>query len=389
MYSEDNIIDVKDFVIVPNNPDDWKYSNIFIVIEKSTNNKFVAKELNIEIYSSPTNQKLLLYDLSILDKLYHIAIAKNRGFSFISLKEPQKWQPTLLTEFTENHSLQEKLDDIRRGINSKDWTPTKKYINIVGICAGLNYLHDKIQTNNNLKPSNILLDKNLYPKICDFIQSHKPNEMKMSSQIYIAPEILQEGSKGSSSDVYSFGIIALEIITGEKPYQHISEFNMKIINQIIEGSLRPKIPSNINKNMKELIERCLDSDYIKRPSFDEIFSKLTQNFKNYQNDIDEKEFIEYLKLLSEKNPKDGQLQKQLNINDFKNLFLFYLTNAKNKKMFQFSLSDAFSNGNSEIVRTLLSLKMIHINTIYIFILIFVNEIIQKIYLYDCFRCFLI
>lgn len=76
MYSEDNIIDVKDFIIIQNNPDSWQFSNIFIVIEKSTNIKYVAKELNIETYSSPSNQKLLLHDLSLLDKLYHIAIAK-------------------------------------------------------------------------------------------------------------------------------------------------------------------------------------------------------------------------------------------------------------------------------------------------------------------------
>ncbi|TVT99528.1 hypothetical protein EJB05_55115, partial [Eragrostis curvula] len=77
---------------------------------------------------------------------------------------------------------------------------------IKGIADGLRYLHDNRAVHSNLKPSNILLDSNLRPKICDF---------GVARVGYSAPEFfLEEDTLTTMSDVYTFGVILLEIIKG-------------------------------------------------------------------------------------------------------------------------------------------------------------------------------
>lgn len=368
MESGPNYLDINDFTIEQENPEDWEYPRIFILNEKATNTKYAAKELNAEIYSTPKNQKVLDRYLISLNQLHHPTILRYRGYSNVSLRDQKKWQPTIVTEFLENRSLQEKFDEIKRGINQQEWTPTKKFIDLIGIVYALKYLHQNKILHGNLKPSNVLLDKNFNPKICDFLQCQKLSEIKSSSQIYLAPEILKGEVGGNASDVYSFGIIAYELVTGSLPYPDISEINTNVLNQIIEGSLRPIFPSNFNANMKSLIERCWDPDYLKRPSFDEIFTKITQNVNDFQKDVDLNELNSYLKSLNENISMPAIKKNHFDEDDLKKIFHFYLSSDRVGGYFKFALGEAFSSGNSEIVNALFSLKLVDINTVYISLL---------------------
>lgn len=380
MDSEEYFIDINDFTVEQDNPEGWEYSRIFILKEKTTDVKYVAKELNAETYSTPKYQKLFNRYLITLSQLRHPSISRYRGFSYISLRDQKKWQPTILTEFEENRSLQEKLDEVRRGINHQEWTPTKKFIDLIGIVSALKFLHENKILHGNLKPGNILLDKNFYPKVCDFLHCQKLNDTKLNA--YLAPEVLQGEIGGNASDVFSFGIIAYELFTGSVPYPDISEFNMKVMNQIIEGSLRPKFPSNFSAHLKSLIERCWDSDYLKRPSFDEIFSKLTQNVSDFQKEVDENELNNYLQILNGDNSTTVSEKPHNDGDDLRKIFHFYLSNEGVKNYFYFGLSEAFSSGNAEIVNILLSLKLVDINSVYVFIHIyFINEISNKFFSY--------
>lgn len=365
MKSDSNFVDINDFIIEKSNTESEEFSRILIVKEKSTNIKYAAKELNIDLYSTPKSQESLTNDISLLSKIQHNAIAKYRGFSYISFREQKKWQPTILTEYAENRSIQQIFNEINRGIEQKKWTSTKKIIVLIGIASAMNYLHQNNMIHGNLKPGNVLLDRNFYPKICDILQCKKLSDIKMTSPSYIAPEILQGEAGGSSSDVFSFAVIAYEILTETKAYPNISEFNMKVMNQIIDGSLRPNIPSNFNKNMKELLEKCWCNDHLKRPSFEEIFEKLSHNFKDYQDEIDENEVNNYLQLIDQSIPISPEDRPKPVNDDLQMIFRFYFTNQKVGSYFQYSLGEAFASGNSEIVKLLLSTNLININSTFV------------------------
>lgn len=111
-------------------------------------------------------------------KVQHPAVLPLVVFNFKSIKNKPK--PTIITKYAINGSL----DSI---ISKNILSSTQKYIILLGIAKGMNYLHLHGIVHRDLKPLNILLDENLYPLICDFgtakIADLVDSNLKMSSQI--------------------------------------------------------------------------------------------------------------------------------------------------------------------------------------------------------------
>uniref|UniRef100_A0A8R7PM34 Protein kinase domain-containing protein n=2 Tax=Triticum urartu TaxID=4572 RepID=A0A8R7PM34_TRIUA len=129
-------------------------------------------------------------------------------------------QRLLCFEYIPNGSLDLYLNNAHR-----DWDTCYKIIK--GICHGLQYLHDNRIIHLDLKPANILLDNDMVPKITDFGLSRHLDENQ--SQVltknisgttgYLAPERYEGSGITRSGDLYSLGIIIMEILTGQKGHQ--------------------------------------------------------------------------------------------------------------------------------------------------------------------------
>ncbi|KAK5833447.1 cysteine-rich receptor-like protein kinase 2 [Gossypium arboreum] len=129
----------------------------------------------------------------------------------------------LIYEFLPNKSLDHFIFDPSRG---KELTWEKRYQIIIGTVEGLVYLHEN-PTNKiihrDIKASNILLDLKFRAKIADFglARSFEEDKSHISTAIagtlgYMAPEYLANGQLTDKADVYSFGVLLLEIITGKQ-----------------------------------------------------------------------------------------------------------------------------------------------------------------------------
>ncbi|RHZ70074.1 hypothetical protein Glove_275g7 [Diversispora epigaea] len=97
---------------------------------------------------------------------------------------------------------------------------------------------------------------------------------------YIAPEVLSGDEEYTkAADVYSYGIIAYEMITGFPPYSdipHDEDLAIKICN-----GLRPKIPFHTPKLITRMIMRCWDARVTHRPTFNELFNEFYKYYNDY------------------------------------------------------------------------------------------------------------
>ncbi|URE39503.1 proline-rich receptor-like protein kinase [Musa troglodytarum] len=102
-----------------------------------------------------------------------------------------------------------------------------RYKVAMGIAHAVEYLHfgaDRCVIHRDIKPSNILLTSNKAPMLCDFglaTWTHGPSVPFLCKSVkgtfgYLAPEYFQHGKLSDKTDVYAFGVVLLELITGQK-----------------------------------------------------------------------------------------------------------------------------------------------------------------------------
>uniref|UniRef100_A0ACD5Z7A8 Uncharacterized protein n=1 Tax=Avena sativa TaxID=4498 RepID=A0ACD5Z7A8_AVESA len=157
----------------------------------------------------------------------------------------------------------------------------KCYEIIKGICKGLHYLHvNQRIAHLDLKSTNILMDDNMVPKIADFGLSRRFGEKQsriFTSQLfgtlgYIAPEFLENQQITFKLDIYSLGVIIIEIMTGKKGYTDVDHV-LDMWRIRFQNSKRDMHMEQVRVCAQIGIE-CIDKDPEKRPVMQCIIDRL-------------------------------------------------------------------------------------------------------------------
>jgi serine/threonine-protein kinase len=173
-------------------------------------------------------------------------------------------------------------------------TPTEQVKVIAGILMGMRYLHRSGIIHRDLKPANVLVDHHLIAKIADFGTSKVlnvdiANTLGTGTPLYQAPEILQgRDDYGFPADVYSFGCMCFEILTGRRVFLQKSFVHVGIA--AVEG-IRPDIPGEWSPLFGELVDRSWAVDSRRRPTFDEWFQCLQDESFRVTDDVNRDEVI--------------------------------------------------------------------------------------------------
>ncbi|KAG8063107.1 hypothetical protein GUJ93_ZPchr0003g17178 [Zizania palustris] len=183
-----------------------------------------------------------------------------------------------VTEFMVNGSLKKVLLHKDKYL---DWH--KRIMLAMDAAIGMEYLHSKDIVHFDLKCDNLLVNikdpSRPICKVADFGLSKMKQATLVSGGMrgtlpWMAPELLtMSGTKVSEKvDVYSFGIVMWEILTGEDPYDGMHYGG--VIGGILSNTLRPPVPTSCKPEWGKLMEQCWSSEPERRPSFTEVATRL-------------------------------------------------------------------------------------------------------------------
>ncbi|RAL43810.1 hypothetical protein DM860_014311 [Cuscuta australis] len=241
--------------------------------------------------------------VSMVREIQTIGKVKHRNLIKLEDFWLRKEYGLILYAYMENGSLHDVLHE-RTPPQTLEWG--KRYKIAVGIAQGLAYLHfdcDPPIVHRDIKPMNILLDSDLEPHISDFgiaklldqSTASVPSKTIQGTLGYMAPENAFTTVKSREADVYSYGVVLLELITRKKALDPCFHGETDIvgwvrsvwseredIREIVDQRLRDElIDSSAMEQVTEVLLlglRCAEKDRKRRPTMRDVVKLLTRSY---------------------------------------------------------------------------------------------------------------
>lgn len=173
----------------------------------------------------------------------------------------------------------------------------EKAVRIIrSIAEGLHHAHSRGVIHRDMKPSNVLIDSSMTPKITDFGLAKLSAESRLStfkgySPLYAAPEQIDSSAYGSPdkmTDIYQLGIIFFELLTGKLPYVGYSP--SEVSTKIITPSILPIKPSHHNPDAGRydaIVMKCLEKNKEDRFKDAGIFLEHLEKAANNDHNVEQ------------------------------------------------------------------------------------------------------
>ncbi|KAJ6793027.1 receptor-like serine/threonine-protein kinase NCRK [Iris pallida] len=255
------------------------------------------KKLNLPGGSKEDNG--FLNEIEIISRLNHCHVVPLLGYC--SEYHGKQFERLLVFEFMSNGNVRECLD-AAQGKEPMDWA-TRVGI-ALGAARGLEYLHEAAAPrilHRDIKSTNILLDEKFRAKITDLgMAKHLMNEDHASCSNsparmlgtfgYFAPEYAIVGKATLQSDVFSFGVVLLELISGRQPIHRSTNRtdeslviwatarlrdSKMVVAELPDPLLKGNFPEEEMQTMAHLARECLQWDPDSRPSMSEVVQTLS------------------------------------------------------------------------------------------------------------------
>jgi serine/threonine protein kinase len=233
-------------------------------------------------------------EVLLLSRLHHRHLVRLEGFC------DDKGLQILVYEFMRKGNLHDHLLDSEKG-KPLSWSTRLEIA--VGVAQALDYLHsyaDPPVIHRDIKPTNILLDDRFIAKVSDFGISKETPEFNTHVSTrpagtagYLDPEYFLRQQLTTASDVYAYGVVLLELITGQKAIDHMRFEEINLIGWVkprfkemgVAGIVDPAMGEDydpeILKVMTEVALMSAASRKNDRPTMKEVLSLLEPHLKAF------------------------------------------------------------------------------------------------------------
>ncbi|KAK3184129.1 hypothetical protein Dsin_031415 [Dipteronia sinensis] len=175
-----------------------------------------VKRISVE---SEHGMREFLAEVSSLGRLKHKKLVGLRGWC-----KKEKENLILIYDYMENGSLDKRIFDCDENL-TLSWEEMIKVLK--DVASGILYLHEGWESkvlHRDIKASNVLLDKDMNARLGDFglARMHHHGQLATTTQVigtpgYMAPEVIRTGRASTQTDVFSFGVLVLEMVCGRRP----------------------------------------------------------------------------------------------------------------------------------------------------------------------------
>ncbi|XP_064963447.1 probable serine/threonine-protein kinase PBL11 [Musa acuminata AAA Group] len=261
-----------------------------VVYKGRMDDKFVA----VKTWKLNTNQGLQEWvnEMNVLRKLSHPNLIRLLGYC-----KEENAAFHLVYEFMANGSLQDHL--LEKGKPPLSWKLRIKIA--IGAARCLRFLHksNKRIIHRDVKPSVILLDSDFNPKLSGLgwslsLKGRTGKRGRVSTHVlgtpgYLDPQCITTGHLDAKTDVYAFGIVLLQMLTGRKVFdpdrpcaeRHLAQFakphlssDAKELASLMDPKLNGEYPSAAASRLARIIEACIEKEHKLRPTMNDVVKAL-------------------------------------------------------------------------------------------------------------------